>query len=394
MNTAISHHGEHGNWVWTNAPQPSHGAWCAAFVWTCAKMAGVHNTLIPYTFSARNMCKMTYENLHGQRFISPAFGGSTSFNPQRGDLIFYRWEDMPGAEWWVANHVGIVMNTTGDTVNTIEGNVGGRGNAQNIVDYRHRAKTHHSILCYVRPAWASLADGSGSDTGYVDDTTPWQDSTLILPGWDTVEPNTRNDASMREVGYINNGLSVSPSAVPVSVVNYTSGLSKLITATGIIPSYPSSGNYIIDGLASVPRAVVQQLTMNGFTMGAAVGILGNMQRESAFLPGVVNPNGGASGLCQWFGERCVAMKRFVGADWATDVTGQVNFLIHEITDVAYFRNKLYDFVRSCPNSLEGAKTAADTFFHWYESLDTYTTAESARRVVFAEEQWNRLVQLN
>lgn len=395
MNTAISHHGEHGNWVWENAPQPSHGAWCAAFVWTCAKMAGVHNVIIPYTFSARYMCKMTYEQLHGQRFMSPAYGGSTSFNPRRGDLIFYRWENLINAEWWVANHVGIVVNTTGDTVNTIEGNVGGGGNAQNIVDYRHRAKTYNKILCYIRPAWTQVDLGQ-PDTGEPEepeDPTPWQGSTLIIPGWDTVEPNTRNDASIREVGYVNNGLSVVPSSIRLSEVNYTSGLSKLITATGIIPSYPSSGDYVLDGLASVPRAVVQQLVMNGFTMGAAIGILGNMQRESAFHPEVINPNGGASGLCQWYGDRCTAMKRFVGPDWATNVTGQVNYLIHEITDVSYFHNKLYDFLHTCPNSLAGAREAADTFFHWYESLDTYTSTEAMRRVVFAEEQWQRLVQL-
>ena len=392
MRIAYSHKGEHGDWVWRNAPQDRGHPWCAAFVWTCAKLAGIGKKLIPYTYSARYMGKMTYENLHGQRFMSPAYGGSRSFNPRRGDLIFFRWSPMPGAEWWVANHVGIVVSTTGDTVNTIEGNRGGSGNNySSTISERHYSKYWDKIVYYVRPAWtADDYSGSGDDN----DTTPWDDTAPVVnnPAWNHIPLNTRNDMTVRDVGYVTAGtLSTIPSDISLSVVNYTSGISKLISATGILPSYPASGEYNIDRLAPVPRAIAQQLILNGFTLGAAIGILGNIQRESNFQPEVINPNGGASGLCQWFGDRCASMKQFVGSDWRTDVSGQIGFLIYEVTNVPFFRRKLYEFLRTCPNSLAGAQSAADTFFHWYESLGTYTQTESAKRIKFAEALWEQLV---
>ena len=399
MNTAISHHGEHGDWVWANAPQQRGNPWCAAFVWTCAKVAGVQETLIPNTYSARYMGKLTAEKLGGQKVISPAYGGPSSFVPRRGDLIFFRWTFDRGQEWWVANHVGIVVNTSGDTVTTIEGNKGGKGNWGNTVSYRQCSKSYNKICYYVRPAWTA-ADYGGSDGGTlppdVDNPTPWEDTSPVInnPLWADIEPNTRNDMMIREVGYINSGgLSVHSSSLPVSVANYTTGISALLSACGVVPSYSASGDYCTDALRPVARAVAQQLVANGFTMAAAIGILGNMQRESNLQPEVINPNGGASGLCQWFGGRCTAMKQFVGANWATNVTGQVNFLLHEVTNVTFFRKQLYDFLRNCPNSLEGARTAADTFFHWYEALGTYTESESMRRIVFATEMWNKLTPI-
>lgn len=392
MRMAYSHKGEHGDWVWQNAPQDRGHAWCAAFVWTCAKLAGVGKVLIPYTYSARYMGKMTYENFNGQRFMSPAYGGSRNFSPRCGDLIFFRWTTAPGAEWWVANHVGIVVSTAGDTVTTIEGNRGGGSNFTSIIDERRCSKYWDKIVYYVRPAWtAEDYAGVGQDFAGGEDTPPWNEVFPITPAWGQVEPNTRNDMAVREVGYIHAGqLSAVKSRIPVSVVNYTSGLSELISATGIVPNYSASGDFSVGALRPVPRAIAQQLVTAGFSMGAAVGILGNIQRESDFRPDVVNSNGGASGLCQWYGDRCRDMKAFVGPDWKHNVTGQIQYLIHEVTNITFFRNKLYNFLRECPNSLQGAKTAADTFFHWYEALNTYTPAESARRVQFASELWAQL----
>ena len=216
MNMAIGHRGSKGDWVWSNAPQDRGSPWCAAFVWTCAKLTGCGRTIIPYTYSARMMCKMTYE-MSGKRWMSPAFGGPTAFRPRRGDLIFFRWSEMPGAEWWVANHVGIVIETIGNTVRTIEGNRHGSGNNYaSYVDFRESALTYNRILCYVRPNWPDADDS--------DPIPPYDGTYPILPIGDWGSLNTRNDATIREVGYLSpSGFTERETATTVSMINYTSG---------------------------------------------------------------------------------------------------------------------------------------------------------------------------
>lgn len=390
MNMAIGHRGYSGEWVWANAPQDRGHAWCAAFVWTCAKLTGSGNSIIPHTYAARMMCKLTYQK-SGMRWMSRAYGGPANFKPRRGDLIFFRWNAMPNAEWWVANHVGIVINTEGNYVNTIEGNRHGDGNNWiSYVDYRRCALTYDKILCYVRPKWPGASYDDPDPTPPYDETPPIVPEIPTVPVGTTVELNTKNDASIREVGYWSgNGYATTSSNIPLSVINYTSGLTYLMSAAGVSPNYAASSDYIMDRLDPVPREIAQQLVTYGYSMGAAMGILGNIQRESNFVPSQVSASG-AVGLCQWRGDRCTAMKKFVGAGWANNVTGQIEFLIHEIESVAIYHDNLYEFLTTCPNSADGAAAAAEVFYRWYQS-SSYSQTEADKRVNLAEKFWNKLV---
>ena len=389
MNMAIGHRGYSGEWVWANAPQDRGHAWCAAFVWTCARLTGCGNTIIPHNYAARMMCKLTYQK-SGMRWMSRAYGGPASFKPRRGDLIFFRWNPMPGAEWWVANHVGIVINTEGNYVNTIEGNRHGNGNNwASIVDYRRCALTYDKILCYVRPQWP------GASADEPDPTPPYEQPVPITPTFPvisiggTVEPNTANDASIREVGYWSgSGFSTTSSNIPLSVINYTSGLSQLVAAANVSPNYPASECYILDNLSSLQRAISQQLVLGGYTMASAIGILGNIQRESNFNPGLVSSNG--SGLCRWKGSKLNAMQTFVGLDWRSNATGQIDFLLHDIQSKTVYA-ALNNTLVSSPNSEAGVVAATDAFFRRYGSV-SYSAAESTLRSQCALQLWRRIIQ--
>ena len=82
------------------------------------------------------------------------------------------------------------------------------------------------------------------------------------------------------------------------------------------------------------------------------------------------------------------MKAFVGTDWATDMSGQLDFLMAELSSgYSYVLTAL----KGSPNTLSGAKSAADVFVRKFERPAAVDIA-SARRQEKAEEYWNQLVQ--
>lgn len=388
MAMAISHQGYSGEWVWANAPQDRGGAWCASFVWTCAKLVGVGGTIIPHTYSARYMCKMAAEDLGGLHWMSPAYGGPTNFLPRRGDLVFFRFSEMPNAEWWVNNHVGIVISAENGYLRTIEGNrhSGGSNNWISYVDYRNCLLTHRHILCYVRPRWPGQP--------YTGDLLTLGMQGLTGISYDN--PNTRNDASMREICYLGRtGLSTTPETDPsifMSVVNYTSGISKLNVSLGALPTVPANKDFILDAWPPPVVAVVQQLIYQGYTMSAAVGILSNMKYESNFNPAYYDPVLHSCGLCRWNKNDSARMRAQVGADWANNVTGQINFLAYQMQYEEPYVSNLYDLLVSASNIRTNAEKVADLFYK-YHSITPYSAVESAERQAYAGQLWDDLIQM-
>lgn len=89
------------------------GAWCARFVWHCAKYAKISKTIIPHLDACTNMYN-TMVNKYGATKIKAA-------DRQTGDLIFYYCSDNQCNRYI---HVGIVEKTN-NTYYAVEGNVGG-----------------------------------------------------------------------------------------------------------------------------------------------------------------------------------------------------------------------------------------------------------------------------
>lgn len=110
----------------------AYGHWCSFFVMWCAEQAQIPTSIICNSASCGNCGYFT------QWFKSNNRWRDNSYYPQKGDIIFFDWDDNGDA-----NHVGIVVETDGDTVVTIEGNTGGengylvavRNRDENILGY-------------------------------------------------------------------------------------------------------------------------------------------------------------------------------------------------------------------------------------------------------------------
>ena len=108
------------------------GHWCAFFVLWCADQADIPTSIICKSASCGNCGYFT------QWFKSNNRWKDSSYIPEKGDIVFFDWENDGGA-----NHVGIVTSADNDFIYTIEGNTGGengykvmtRERSQNILGY-------------------------------------------------------------------------------------------------------------------------------------------------------------------------------------------------------------------------------------------------------------------
>lgn len=92
----------------------SHAHWCAFFILWCAEQAEIPTSILCKSAacgSCKNFVKW-FQNNHRWK--------DSSYIPQKGDIIFFDWEDDGQA-----NHVGIVAGIENEAIITIEGNTGG-----------------------------------------------------------------------------------------------------------------------------------------------------------------------------------------------------------------------------------------------------------------------------
>lgn len=78
--------------------------------------------------------------------------------------------------------------------------------------------------------------------------------------------------------------------------------------------------------------ITQALAAAGFSSAQIAGIEGNLQIESNFNPGAINPREGAHGIAQWEGGRWANLQKYaasLGKPW-DDVNTQVGFLVSEL----------------------------------------------------------------
>jgi len=120
------------------------------------------------------------------------------------------------------------------------------------------------------------------------------------------------------------------------------------------------------------------LTDKGISFNGACGVLGNIQAESNFNPGIVEHGSGIGyGLCQWGGGRYTNLVNYCannGLDYTT-VEGQLAFMTHELTG-AY--NSTLVGLQNVADSAEGAAEAATIFVSRYEGAShTAGRAEKA-----------------
>lgn len=77
------------------------------------------------------------------------------------------------------------------------------------------------------------------------------------------------------------------------------------------------------------QTICLTLKNSGYNTNAVAGIMGNLQQESGFDPGIDN-DGVSYGIAQWQGGRLVNLKNTYGKKWKT-VESQLKFLLNELS---------------------------------------------------------------
>lgn len=329
--------------------------WCGAFVASCAKVAGILDVLIPNSCSSEYLATAGVDKGWGTYHEGPYQG--CVFTPQAGDLITFRWENHYPTKY-SCDHIGIVTDCDSTTIHTVEGNTGTWDRHTSSIKSKEYDINYKCINGYYRPNW-SLVGASVND--------------VLLGGaaggaafslYNT--QNTREDAMIREIGYLDSNYkpSISTSRIKLSVINYTSRLAEMFSRFTV--SSDAVGNVSIDGIDNPSaKAAIEFLMGKGLNAAAACGICGNVEHESVppYNTASVGDYGTSFGICQWHNERGTAMKRMVGDDWASNLTGQLEYLWYELNN-GY--TSVLAAIKQVPNTVEGAKSAADVFVRKFE----------------------------
>lgn len=367
LKVAESHVGENGDWTYKVSGLSKGQPWCAAFVNACAKtVGGVVNVVIPQTYSSSAIPRIGVNKGYGSWIEGPHKGNNVT--PQPGDLILFRWNSYSNLDTYDSDHVGIVKDVKNNRIYTIE------GNSSNKVSKREYSISDKCINGYYRPNWSKVDSNCLNLVTYE-------------PLYDVV--NTREDAIIREVGYINslNKPSINLSNIRLSVINYTTPLGVIFNNSNFIYTDSISQNIITDGLESSPRIVVEYMMSKGLNAAAGVGIAANIKHESNFRTNAVGDNGTSFGICQWHLGRGANMKKMAGSDWSTNLTGQLDYLYFELCNsYKYVLSEL----KSVPNNEFGARHAADVFVRRFE-IPANVDMQSKIRQDSASAYWKMLV---
>lgn len=358
--------------------------WSAAFVCACAKRVGdILDAVIATSFNQEDMFRISVEKDYGTFLRGPQLG--TASRPRAGDLVAFREKKRASsASMYAGDKVGIVVAVKGNEFTAVIGDMGSTSIMQSSVVSRTYPINNNTILGYYRPQW-SLLDSSVLDVA---------DSGLYTSAQLYTTQNTAEDAIIREVGYVDSSYkpSISPSKIRLSVVNYTDMLSAFVSHLNVMPSMADEGsasyNVIADGVESnAAKTVINYLVSKGFNAAAATACAANIYRESGFDTNALGDHGTAFGICQWRFGRASNMKAMVGANWSTNLSGQLDFFIHELS-TSY--PKVYNYLKNCDNTLDGAKGCIVYLVRDYE-IPADPSGEIDLRQKKTAEYWSQII---
>lgn len=362
--------------------------WCGAFVAACAKVAGILDVLIPHSYSSEHLVTAGIGKGWGTYHKGPNQG--CSFTPQAGDLITFRWESFY-LTTYSCDHIGIVIDCDGSVIHTVEGNTGTCDRHTSSVQSNEYNISSKCINGYYRPDW-SIVGANINDLGFGGSVTGTAFSLYNTQ-------NTREDAVIREIGYLDSNYkpSISTSKIKLSVINYTSRLAEIFSQFTVA----SGGDVIVDGIEDPnAKAIIQYLIGKGLCAAVAIGICANIKHESGYRTDVIEygytfANGGV-GLCQWTNYprssstgRKTDMVNMVGSDWKTNLTGQLDYLWYELNS-DYYLSRVLEPLKAVPNTEEGAKQAADIFVRKFEVPASVDVASRTRQATAAE-LWSQCI---
>ena len=365
IDEAMSHVGESNKWVCTECQLGENNPWSGAFVYACAKQVDdLVGTIFPKTTNVTSIASLG---------TLVEMGKWVASNPEMGDIVLFRTGDRTYHGKYDADRAGIVTEVVNGTIYTVEGDCSGK-----VATKSYGINTCKTILGYYRPDWSRVdADVVNHVTYTLND-----------------EPSTRHDALLREVGYLNSKYepSIHSSNILLSVINYTNFLAELIDAfdLGEVEQLVEFDSDATGKLTNNKcRIVVEHLLSRGLNMAASIGVAANIYAESGFDTGAIGDNGTSFGICQWHNNRGTAMKSYVGSDWSTNLTGQLDYLWYELTCTS--EKKVMPYLEDVPDTLSGAKEAADAFVRIFERPRDVEGA-SITRQKYAEAYWDEVTR--
>lgn len=380
INIANSIVGKDCYWVWKNSGLSQGQPWCVATIIAVAKIVGgLIDVIIPLTYSTSAMSRLGVANGYGTWLPGPYQGVITQ--PQVGDFVTFRWYSpsvYKNDDKYTADHIEIVVEVAdnGSSFRTVAGNSGSGNTYTRKVKYNDHNTNSSAINGYYRPNWSTVG---GAYYGYSSQLYEFQ--------------NTRADATLREIGYINQHgepsiqVSNNSTSYPLSVINFTPMVGALYSLIAPALGITAGQVGIIDNLNSTAQAIVQYLTNKGLPVSSAIGILANCYEESRLDLSAVGDNGNSYGLFQWNEAAGRYMRRYVGATWRTNLTGQMDFLWQELnSSFSSLLSKLYKF----PNTEYGAREAAKAFMLDFERPSDQSQRAQEGRADVASGYWKQI----
>lgn len=344
-----------------------------AYLIHCAKAVdGLLDVVIPYVTSCSDVGRVGVENEYGFWYDGPANGKDDTW-AYPGDIVHIRNVTKKRDSKYSCEEVGIVINVI-ENGTKFEAAVCRYNSGVKLVTYKLDSD---QIAGYYRPDWKQVNASVLNLLGYLFGLSVY------------TEISSKQDAIMREVAYLNRNLepSIRSSNIRLSVINYTSGISALFLASGGGLSFggnPQYSDLVLDGFGTVECIILEKLMSYGMNAANAIGILANAFHESTFRPEAVGDDGNAYGLWQWnfYHEHFLATV----PNWATNVTGQVEYLWW---DINYRSTGAWNKMKDLPNTVKGCRDAAYIFCVDFERpKDKYKKAEI--RADTAESYWNRI----
>lgn len=364
---AESHKGEKGTWVFSYMPYGGTGNpynWGPGFVLACAKKVGILGKVIPKCFACGSFISMGVSSGMGTKISAGA-------TPNPGDIVL-----LNGSK-----RIGIVRDVKGSTVYVVEGDYGsGSGPSQTKVAYTSYSRTSSYISAYFRPNWAKV---NASSAG-------------MLYGSLYQEENTREDALVRQVGYLNTSYkpSISATGIELSVMNYTTLLNALYQfGASLTGGSGVTQDINVDNISNKGQAVITFFKAKGLPASAGAGIAGNLQQESGINPALgVGASAGiweAYGIASWTQGRAAAMRKHAGPNWKTNLTGQLEFMWLEMTRDY---SSMVARMKALPNTAAAVNEATEDFC-WTFERPSKQWARMDKRKQYAQNFWKQSVSI-
>lgn len=347
IKTAKSHVGDTIDWTAEKTGIQKNQGWSTAFIMAVAQsVGGLIGNVFYKSYSASTLVKESLKRNYGTYERGYYWGNHAS--PKVGDIIFFRLKNISEynniSDEYYADKTGILVDIVDDTLYVVEGQ-SSQGNNSVVAIRTYNISSTRTILGYYHPDW-SLVNAS------VDNT--------VIPTFDTT-PFDRNDAKIREVGYVrNNSISLLSSDIRLSMINASDIGNMLSKYTNIY------SGMTFDDLPNNASIVGEFLAKRNLQLPAIVGILSTIDCITQFRTNYTLYSGKFPiGICSWIDTRKDKMKSIV-TDWQSNLSGQLEFMWLELNSTF---SKVLDKISSITDKTKsGCKQAAEVFCKEYLEL--------------------------